>query len=141
MLSFLFIVVLGFGAGILTGIMGVGGGVVMVPMMVLLLGVSQHLAQGISMLVIIPTVMVAILKLRNSNLFEYRTALLLAAGSIVGSLLSSNMVQLIDGVILKRIFGVLVVYSSIRMILPAKAKKGTHVTLDLPPFSGILLMS
>ena len=121
--SFLFIVVLGFGAGILTGIMGVGGGVVMVPMMVLLLGVSQHLAQGISMLVIIPTVMVAILKLRNSNLFEYRTALLLAAGSIVGSLLSSNMVQLIDGVILKRIFGVLVVYSSIRMILPAKAKK------------------
>ena len=123
MLSFLFIVVLGFGAGILTGIMGVGGGVVMVPMMVLLLGVSQHLAQGISMLVIIPTVMVAILKLRNSNLFEYRTALLLAAGSIVGSLLSSNMVQLIDGVILKRIFGVLVVYSSIRMILPAKAKK------------------
>lgn len=123
MLSFLFIVVLGFGTGILTGIMGVGGGVVMVPMMVLLLGVSQHLAQGISMLVIIPTVMVAILKLRNSNLFEYRTALLLAAGSIVGSLLSSNMVQLIDGVILKRIFGVLVVYSSIRMILPAKAKK------------------
>ena len=123
MLSFLFIVVLGFGTGILTGIMGVGGGVVMVPMMVLLLGVSQHLAQGISMLVIIPTVMVAILKLRNSNLFEYRTALLLAAGSIVGSLLSSNVVQLIDGVILKRIFGVLVVYSSIRMILPAKAKK------------------
>ena len=123
MLSFLFIVVLGFGAGILTGIMGVGGGVVMVPMMVLLLGVSQHLAQGISMLVIIPTVMVAILKLRNSNLFEYRTALLLAAGSIAGSLLSSNMVQLIDGVILKRIFGVLVVYSSIRMILPAKAQK------------------
>jgi len=123
MLSFLFIVVLGFGTGILTGIMGVGGGVVMVPMMVLLLGVSQHLAQGISMLVIIPTVMVAILKLRNSNLFEFRTALLLAAGSIAGSLLSSNMVQLIDGVILKRIFGVLVVYSSIRMILPAKAKK------------------
>ena len=122
MLSFLFIVVLGFGAGILTGIMGVGGGVVMVPMMVLLLGVSQHLAQGISMLVIIPTVMVAILKLRNSNLFEFRTALLLAAGSIAGSLLSSNMVQLIDGVVLKLIFGVLVVYSSIRMILPAKAK-------------------
>ena len=122
MLSFLFIVVLGFGAGILTGIMGVGGGVVMVPMMVLLLGVSQHLAQGISMLVIIPTVMVAILKLRKANLFEYRTAILLAAGSIAGSLLSSNMVQLIDGVVLKRIFGVLVVYSSIRMILPAKAK-------------------
>ena len=97
MSSFLFIVALGFGAGILTGIMGVGGGVVMVPMMVLLLGVTQHLAQGISMLVIIPTVLVAILKLRKANLFEYRTAMLLALGSIAGSLLSSNMVQLIDG--------------------------------------------
>lgn len=122
MLSFFFIVALGFGAGILTGIMGVGGGVVMVPMMVLLLGVSQHMAQGISMLVIMPTVLAAILKLRKANLFEYRTALLLASGSIVGSLLSSNVVHLIDGAILKRIFGVLVIYSSIRMILPAKNK-------------------
>ncbi len=120
MSSFLFIVALGFGAGILTGIMGVGGGVVMVPMMVLLLGVTQHLAQGISMLVIIPTVLVAILKLRKANLFEYRTAMLLALGSIAGSLLSSNMVQLIDGAMLRRIFGALVIYSSIRMIFPAK---------------------
>lgn len=118
--SFLFIVGLGFCAGILTGIMGVGGGVVLVPMMVLLLAVPQHLAQGISMLVIIPTVIVAIIKLRQANLFQYRMALLLAAGSIIGSLLSSNLVQLIDGVVLKKIFGVLVIYSSIRMILPAK---------------------
>jgi len=118
--SFLFIVGLGFCAGILTGIMGVGGGVVLVPMMVLLLAVPQHLAQGISMLVIIPTVIVAIIKLRQANLFQYRMALLLATGSIIGSLLSSNVVQLIDGVVLKKIFGVLVIYSSIRMILPAK---------------------
>ena len=118
--SFLFIVGLGFCAGILTGIMGVGGGVVLVPMMVLLLAVPQHLAQGISMLVIIPTVIVAIIKLRQANLFQYRMALLLAAGSIIGSLLSSNLVQLIDGVVLKKIFGVLVIYYSIRMILPAK---------------------
>ena len=118
--SFLFIVGLGFCAGILTGIMGVGGGVVLVPMVVLLLAVPQHLAQGISMLVIIPTVIVAIIKLRQANLFQYRMAWLLAAGSIIGSLLSSNLVQLIDGVVLKKIFGVLVIYSSIRMILPAK---------------------
>ena len=78
-------VILGFFAGILTGIMGIGGGVVLVPMMVLLLGVQQHLAQGISMLVIIPTVLVAIFKLRNSRLFQFRMALLLAAGSMLGS--------------------------------------------------------
>jgi hypothetical protein len=115
--SFIMIVFLGFLAGILTGIMGVGGGVVLVPMMVLILAVPQHLAQGISMLVIIPTVIVAIVKLRNSNLFQYRIAIFLAAGSIMGSLISSNLVQHIDAAILKRIFGILVIYSSIKMII------------------------
>ena len=115
-------VILGFFAGILTGIMGIGGGVVLVPMMVLLLGVQQHLAQGISMLVIIPTVLVAIFKLRNSHLFQFRMALLLAAGSMLGSLISSNLVQQIDGAILKRIFGILVIYSSYKMIFPPVKK-------------------
>lgn len=115
-------VILGFFAGILTGIMGIGGGVVLVPMMVLLLGVQQHLAQGISMLVIIPTVLVAIFKLRNSRLFQIRLALLLAAGSMLGSLVSSNLVQQIDGAVLKRIFGILVIYSSYKMIFPPAKK-------------------
>ena len=115
-------VILGFFAGILTGIMGIGGGVVLVPMMVLLLGVQQHLAQGISMLVIIPTVLVAIFKLRNSRLFQFRMALLLAAGSMLGSLVSSNLVQQIDGAVLKRIFGILVIYSSYKMIFPPVKK-------------------
>ena len=115
-------VILGFFAGILTGIMGIGGGVVLVPMMVLLLGVQQHLAQGISMMVIIPTVLVAIFKLRNSRLFQFRMALLLAAGSMLGSLVSSNLVQQIDGAILKRIFGILVIYSSYKMIFPPVKK-------------------
>lgn len=115
-------VFLGFFAGILTGIMGIGGGVVLVPMMVLLLGVQQHLAQGISMLVIIPTVLVAIFKLRKSRLFQFRLALLLAAGSMLGSLVSSNLVQQIDGAVLKRIFGILVIYSSYKMIFPPAKK-------------------
>ena len=115
-------VFLGFFAGILTGIMGIGGGVVLVPMMVLLLGVQQHLAQGISMLVIIPTVLVAIFKLRKSRLFQFRLALLLAAGSMLGSLVSSHLVQQIDGAVLKRIFGILVIYSSYKMIFPPAKK-------------------
>ena len=115
-------VLLGFFAGILTGIMGIGGGVVLVPMMVLILGVQQHLAQGISMMVIIPTVLVAIFKLHKSRLFEYRTAIFLSAGSMIGSLLSSNWVQQVDGALLKRIFGILVIYSSIKMIFPTAKK-------------------
>jgi len=123
--SFILIVFLGFLAGILTGIMGVGGGVVLVPMMVLILSVPQHLAQGISMVVIIPTVIVAMIKLRNSQLFNYKMALFLAIGAIAGSLISSNLVQYIDGPVLKRIFGVLVIYSSIKMIRNTNKPKST----------------
>ena len=117
---FVFQIILGFIAGILTGTMGVGGGVVLVPMMVLLLAVPQHLAQGTSMLVIVPTVIAACYKLRNSDLFCLRIALFLALGSIAGSLFSSNWVQMIDAQTLKSIFGVLVIYSGIRMMISSK---------------------
>lgn len=114
------LIFLGFIAGILTGTMGVGGGVVLVPMMVLILAVPQHLAQGTSMLVIIPTVLAACYKLRKSNLFRFRIALFLALGSIAGSLFSSNWVQQIDATTLKSVFGILVMYTGIRMMISNK---------------------
>ena len=45
----------GMSAGILSGLLGVGGGLILIPIMTFILGLSQHAAQGISLLVIIPT--------------------------------------------------------------------------------------
>lgn len=113
-------VLIGLIAGILSGLLGVGGGVVMVPLMVFILGIGQHMAQGISMLVIIPTSLVAIYHLHKVKLVDYRISAYLAAGAICGALISANFVQYIPAAELKRIFGAFIIFTGIRML---RAKK------------------
>lgn len=121
-MTVLLIFTLGLFGGVLSGLLGIGGGVVMVPLMVLVLGMSQHIAQGVSMLVIIPTALVAIWHFHKDKLVNYRMAALLAGGAVTGTLISSNFVQYIPGADLKKLFGVFVIYTGIRMIR-AKPKK------------------
>lgn len=114
-------IAIGLVAGLLSGLLGIGGGVVMVPLMVFFLGTGQHMAQGISMLVIIPTSLVAIYHLHRDKLVDYRIAAYIAAGSICGALLSANFVQYIPAAELKRLFGFFVIFTGARMLL-AKRK-------------------
>lgn len=107
----------GLSAGILSGLLGVGGGLIMIPIMTFLLGVSQHAAQGISLVVIIPTALAGIWQLHKAKLVNYQLALYLAIGAIIGALISSGLVQYIPADRLKMIFGVFVVITGIRTIL------------------------
>lgn len=111
---------MGLGTGILSGLLGVGGGVVLVPLMVLLLGTAQHLAQGISMLFIIPTALSGLWQLHKNKLIDLRVAALIASGSIVGAAVSANFVQYIPAAELKKAFGIFVLYSGFRMVMPKK---------------------
>lgn len=128
-MEFLPILCIGLVTGFLSGLLGVGGGVIMVPLMVFILQIEQHLAQGISMLVIIPTSLVAIWQLHKKKMVDYRSAALFASGSVVGAMLSSNFVQYISGADLKRIFGVFIMFSGIRMML-GKKKAPVEKSLD-----------
>ena len=110
----------GVGIGILSGLLGVGGGVVLVPMLVLVLGAEQHLAQGISMLFIIPTALSGLYQLVKCQLVDFRVAMFVAAGSLAGALISANFAQDIPAADLKKLFGVFVSYTGIRMIMPKK---------------------
>lgn len=122
MTAILVTLAMGLVGGILSGLLGIGGGVVMVPMMVFILGLAQHTAQGISMLVIIPTALVAIWHFHKDKLVDYRMAGWLALGAVSGALISANFVQYIPAADLKRLFGVFIIYTGYRMIT-AKAKK------------------
>jgi uncharacterized membrane protein YfcA len=74
------------------------------------------------MLVIIPTALVAAWLFHKDKLVDYRMAGLLAIGAISGALFSANFVQYISGNDLKKLFGIFIIYTGIRMIA-AKAKK------------------
>jgi uncharacterized membrane protein YfcA len=109
--------IIGLIAGFFAGLAGVGGGVVIVPSSVLLLGLDQHQAQGTSLVAIVFTAVAgSLVNLRNRRLRPV-DGLLAGAGGVVGSLIGSRIALLIEGRILSVIFGFLVLYVAVRSLL------------------------
>ncbi len=115
--------VAGMFAGVLSGLLGVGGGLILIPIMIFLLDMSQHTAQGISLLVIIPTALAGIWQLHKAQLVNYKLAFYLSIGAVLGALLSANFVQYIPADNLKKIFGVFVLFMGLRTIWSVQRKK------------------
>lgn len=100
-------------AGILSGLMGVGGGIIMIPTMIYLLHIDQKVAQGISLLVIIPvSISGAIIHMAKRNV-DLRQGKWLALGGVLGSLLGSNLAHQCGDCTLRTIFGVFLVIMAI----------------------------
>jgi uncharacterized protein len=115
--EFLELGVLGIVAGFLAGLLGVGGGILMVPAMVLLLNFDQHVAQGTSLLVIIPAALTgSITHYRNGRLAP-RDALFLALGGVFGALLGSVVALSAPDIVLRRLFAGLLLVSGLRIML------------------------
>ena len=82
-------VAIGLAAGILSGMFGVGGGTVIVPLLVLLLGYPQRLATGTSLAAIVPTATVGVISYGVSGDVGWVQALILAAGAVIGAQVGS----------------------------------------------------
>jgi hypothetical protein len=108
------------GAGVLVGVLsalfGVGGGILMVPFMVLALGEEQHLAEGTSLLVILPTAVAGVLVHRRRGYVSLPTGILLALGGIGGAWLGALLALRLSADALQTVFGVLLTLSGIRVI-------------------------
>ncbi|AFU70470.1 TauE-like permease, putative [Psychroflexus torquis ATCC 700755] len=117
LLVILALVVIGLIAGFLSGILGVGGGVVMVPLMILLLGFSQHQAQGTSLAVLaVPVTLAAAYNYYQDGSLNWRYALVMALMFVIGGYLGSKLAISLDEKVLKRIFGIVLVVLGFRMI-------------------------
>lgn len=116
------IIAIGVFAGALSGLVGVGGGIVLVPAMVLFLNYTQHQAQGTSLGVLsFPVVLLAFLHYyrtckTNGTPIDMKVVGLLAIGFVAGSLIGSNLALRLDQVVLKRIFAVILFYTGIKMM-------------------------
>jgi len=118
--GFVVIVVLGLITGFLSGILGVGGGIVMVPAMVLLLGMAQQDAQGISLLVIIPTSIVgAMTHLRKGNVVTHIVPWI-ALTSIFAAIVGSSLALGPFKSVLQQLFGVFLLVVSVQMVYTAR---------------------
>jgi hypothetical protein len=112
------LVVIGLAAGFLAGLLGVGGGVLMVPAMVLLLGFDQHVAQGTSLLVIIPAALTGSYTHYRNGRLVLRDAAFLAAGGVIGAAVGSIFALSIEDQLLQRLFAGFLLVSGVRILLP-----------------------
>jgi uncharacterized membrane protein YfcA len=97
---------LGLGAGLLSGVFGVGGGILFVPTLVLL-GLGQVEASATSLLAIVPTAAVGAARQHSFGNLRLRAALLVGAVSVVGAEFGVQIATRLDEGVLRRLFGVL----------------------------------
>ena len=110
------LVVIGILGGLFSGFLGVGGGVIMIPLMVVLLGYNQHEAQGTSLAVLaIPVTFVAAYNYYAEGHVNWKFALIIALAFIVGGYFGSKFAISIDKTLLKRIFGVILLVAAFKM--------------------------
>lgn len=120
--------VAGLAVGILAALFGVGGGILMVPFMVLILDRGQHLAEGTSLLVIIVTAIVGSIGHSRRGYVSFRWAALMGIGGIGGAAIGAMIALGTSADVLTALFAGLVIYSGIRLIrkgLRAKAPQGS----------------
>lgn len=116
--AILSLVIIGIMAGILSGLVGVGGGVVMVPMLVLFLGFSQHQAQGTSLAVlVVPVTAIAVYNYYKEGYIDWRYAAIIAVFFVIGGYFGSKLAINIDQKMLKKIFGVVLLVIAGKMLL------------------------
>ena len=106
----------GFAAGVLSGFLGIGGGILIIPVLVYVLGFSQKVAQGTTLTAMIaPIGLLAAMSYWKAGNMNIKAAIFIAAGFILGGWLGGYFVQDIPELTLKRIFAVLLLVVAIKM--------------------------
>jgi len=111
------LIVVGILAGVISGFVGVGGGIIMVPAMVWLLGYSQHQAQGTSLAVIMfPVVFLAARNYYRAGMIDPKVVLVIALAFFVGGYFGSKWSLALPMATVQKIFGVLMLVASFKLI-------------------------
>ncbi len=107
----------GFAAGWLSALLGIGGGVILIPMMIYFFKVPIQQAVGTSLAVIIPTALVGAWKHYNLNHLNLKLAILLAVGAVIGSYIGALSVNSFSPDVIRKIFAVLLLVTAARMFI------------------------
>lgn len=108
---------LGMVAGILSGLVGVGGGIIIVPVLVYFLGFSQHQAQGTTLaMFLIPIGILGAYNYYKQGYVDIKTALLISSTFVIGSYIGSKISISLDQNTVKKIFGIIILLVSLKMI-------------------------
>ncbi|MGL6266574.1 MAG: sulfite exporter TauE/SafE family protein [Chitinophagaceae bacterium] len=116
--TIIIIILTGLAAGILGGMVGIGGGIIIVPALVYFLAFSQHQAQGTSLaLMLFPVGILGVINYYKKGYVDFRYAGLLAIGFVLGSYLGSKFSLSLPQLAVKKIFAVIMLIVALKMLL------------------------
>ncbi len=103
-MSYFMIALIGILGGIVSGLFGVGGGILFVPLLILLKHFDPHLAIGTSLAVIVPTAFVAAFRHSLAGMIDWKTVLILTLFAIAGAWLGSELSLKLETAVLRRLY-------------------------------------
>lgn len=111
------LVIIGLAAGILSGLIGVGGGIIIVPALVFFLGLSQKEASGTSLFILsMPVVALGVMNYWKAGQVNWKYGIVIAGTFLIGGYVGSKFAAKISPAVIKVIFGVIMLYVAFVMI-------------------------
>jgi len=111
------LLLIGLAAGVLSGFVGVGGGIIMVPALVWLLGYSQHQAQGTSLAVLVlPVVFLGAWNYHKQHPLDLKAVGIIAGAFVIGGFMGSKMSLAMPTDAVRKVFGVLMIVAALKLI-------------------------
>ncbi len=108
---------LGLLTGVLSGLIGIGGAIIIIPSLVLLFGLSQHTAQGTTLALMVPPIgLLAAWVYYRQGFVDLKIAGLICLGFFVGGLIGAKFATEIPDQLLRKIFGVVLLLASLKMM-------------------------
>lgn len=113
----LILLTVGLAAGFLSGLVGIGGGIIIVPVLIYFLGFSQHQAQGTTLFMfLLPIGVLGVLNYHKQGFVDYKTALIICSTFIFGSYFGSKFAISLDQKTIKQVFGVIIILLGCKML-------------------------
>jgi uncharacterized protein len=110
------LIAIGIVSGFLSGLLGIGGGVVLIPALISVAGLTTHQAVCSSLIIIIPTALVGIIKIYSNLEIQWSIIALVTSGAVCGSFLGSSFGQTIDASTFRKIFAVFLIVVGIKLL-------------------------
>ena len=115
------LLLLGMVAGYFSGLVGIGGGIIIVPALILLFGFSQHAAQGTTLALLIPPIgILAVISYFQKGYVDVKSAIIICIGFVIGGYLGGRMAINISEEVLKKIFAVALIAVGVIMFVTGK---------------------
>ena len=115
--TFIILIIIGLLAGVLSGLVGVGGGILMIPLLIIFLGLTQHEAQGTALFAMLPPIgILAAFNYYKEGFVKWEYAIVIAFTFVIGGYLGSKLSLSLPPQTVRRIFGIIMLLGAIKLI-------------------------